>query len=78
MVYYGLTKLTEYYKSLNSGEIMPKGLNIVFNAVEDVEDSFTPYAPAQVQYEIWYPYEYKDFENLPSLEKVTTTFKNWG
>ena len=77
MVYYSLTQLTKYYHGLNSDKISPKGLNVIFNPVEDVENSFEPYAPAQVQYEIWYPYSYKDHENLPDLEAVRVAFNNW-
>lgn len=78
MVYYALTQLSKYYHGLGSDKISPKGLNVVFNPVEDVENSFEPYAPAQVQFECWYPYGYQDLENLPSLESVKIDLGSWA
>jgi len=78
MVYYGITDLANFYKNLGSGKIIPGKIGIVFNPVEDSENSYEPYAPAQITFECDFPYTYKDLENLPDLEAVKITLQNWA
>jgi hypothetical protein len=73
MVESGLTALSNYYYSLNSGEIMPMSIDLNFNEVIDAKDSYTPYAPARFIYSCMFPYEPKSLENLPTLERLKTT-----
>lgn len=78
MVRYGITALSNFYLGLNSGEIIPGKIGIVFNPVEDAADSATPYAPAQITFTCEFPYERADLTNLPELEAVKATLSNWA
>lgn len=78
MVYYGVTALRNYYVGLSSGQIVPGKLGIVFNPVEDPDDSFTPYAPAQITFTCDFPYEVQDLTDLPALTAVKATLDAWA
>lgn len=78
MVHYGITALNNFYINLNSGDIIPGKIGIVFNPVEDAEDSATPYAPAQVSFTCDFPYEFADLSNLPELEAVKSDLTIWA
>ena len=70
MVEYGLTYLYNFYLSLNSGEIMPQKMGLVFNPVDDPENAAEPYAPARFEFVCKFPYEHQDLKNLPELKKA--------
>jgi hypothetical protein len=78
MVHYGITALANFYFGLNSGEIIPGKIGIVFNPVEDAEDSATPYAPAQITFTCEFPYENADLTGLPELEAVKADLTSWA
>jgi hypothetical protein len=78
MVYSGITNLANYYFGLNSGEIVPGKIGIVFNPVEDVEDSATPYAPAQITFTCDFPYDVQDLTGLPEWESTYVKLSSWA
>ena len=78
MVYFGVTNLANYYMGLSSGEIVPGKIGIIFNPVEDAENSSEPYAPAQITFTCDFPYDCQDLQNLPSFEAVKVDFTKWA
>lgn len=78
MVEYGLTKLSNFYMDLNSGEIIPDKLDLVFGTVEDAAESFTPYAPARFRFVCKFPYTPQDLENLPDLDEFKVDLDVWA
>lgn len=78
MVEYGLTKLSNFYMGLNSGEIIPDKIDLIFGTVEDASDSFTPYAPARFKFICKFPYDPQDLENLPDLSAFKVDLTNWA
>jgi hypothetical protein len=70
MVEYGLTNLANFYQSLNSGEIMPDKISLIFNPVDDPANNADVYAPARFQFVCKFPYVPQDLQNLPSLAKA--------
>jgi len=78
MVEYGLTKLANFYFSLNSGEIVPDKIDLTFNPVDDAAESATPYAPARFQFICKFPYDAQDLDNLPSLEKIVISLSEFA
>lgn len=78
MVEYGLTELAGFYKSLNSGEIMPDKISLNFNPVDDAAESATPYAPARFEFICIFPYTPQDLTGLPSLSESLTTVGEWA
>ena len=70
MVEYGLTNLANFYQSLNSGEIMPDKINLIFNPIDDSSNAAEPYAPARFEFVCKFPYVPQDLQNLPDLKKA--------
>lgn len=77
MVQATITNLKNFYQGLSSGQIAPGRVSVVFNPVDDPEDSSTPYAPARVIFPCKFPYRAVDLNGLPALEAVRIAFQNW-
>lgn len=78
MVFFGMTNLANFYMGLNSGEIVPGKIGVIFNAVEDAADSATPYAPAQITFTCDFPYVAQDLINLPEYESTLIDLNTWA
>lgn len=78
MVEFALTKLANFYQSLNSGDIIPDKIDLNFNPVEDASESVTPYAPARFEFICKFPYNPQDLENLPELNESFVSFSDWA
>ena len=78
MVYSGMTNLKNFYKGLSSGKIIPGEIGVVFNPVKDPEETFEPYAPAQVTFTCKFPYEAIDLQNLPEYKATFVDLNSWA
>ena len=78
MVFEAITNLANFYSGLGSGQIVPGKVGIVFNPVEDPENSATPYAPAQITFTCDFPYEARDLRDLPEYKATFINLGSWA